>query len=101
MIVKWRSSKLYHSVNKLCNPTLFSQCQSIVQNLTKKFMQLESENQVLQESKSALEAEVYRHKVTNAELREKNANLERENKNLLGMYFVRHSYFTSREVYVS
>ena len=69
--------------------------------LSKQVSDLTAENQVLQANTAAAETEVYRLKVANAELAEKNANLERENKNLSGMYFLRHPYFTSREVSVS
>lgn len=74
------------------------QCQIIIQDLTKRNRQLENENAALQKradelaaenaqlrnDKHALEQEVYRLKVANAELAEKNANLERDNKNLSG-----------------
>lgn len=46
---------------------------------------LTAENQGLRADKAALEQDVYRLKVANAELAEKNNNLERENKALSGM----------------
>ena len=72
------------------------QTQIIVQDLTKRNRQLENdnavltkavgdlqaENQGLRSDKAALEAELYRFKVANAELAEKNGNLERENNQL-------------------
>lgn len=45
---------------------------------------MSAENAQLRNDKHALEQEVYRLKVANAELAEKNTNLERENKNLSG-----------------
>ena len=72
------------------------QTQIIVQDLTKRNRQLENdnavltkavgdlqaENQGLRSDKAAIEAELYRFKVANAELAEKNGNLERENNQL-------------------
>ena len=46
--------------------------------------ELIGENNVLRNDKSALEQEVQRLKVANAELNERNDNLQRENKSLSG-----------------
>lgn len=59
--------------------------------LQKQVADLQAENQGLRSDKAALEAEVYRLKVVNAELAEKNGNLERENNQLSSKYFIVYS----------
>lgn len=53
--------------------------------LQKRVDELTAENNGLRADKANLEQEVYRLRVANAELTERNDNLQRENKQLSGM----------------